>query len=131
MALDRLQSSTLTPAFTDLLTDLGDLVQKEMQLAKAEVTEKITSRLQASIWMAGAGLVALVAVLLVVEAAAFAIASVGLALHWSCLLVAAVLAASAIAIFFYGRSLAEDDLMPKRSARQINQDIRTAKEQLT
>jgi hypothetical protein len=47
------------------------------------------------------------------------------------LLVAAVLAASAIAIFFYGRSLAEDDLMPKRSARQINQDIRTAKEQLT
>jgi hypothetical protein len=46
MALDRLQSSTLTHAFTDLLTDLGDLVQKEMQLAKAEVTEKITSRLQ-------------------------------------------------------------------------------------
>jgi hypothetical protein len=78
MALDRLQSSTLTPAFTDLLTDLGDLVQKEMQLAKAEVTEKITSRLQASIWMAGAGLVALVAVLLVVDAAVFAIASVGL-----------------------------------------------------
>jgi hypothetical protein len=38
MALDRLQSSTLTHAFTDLLTDLGDLVQKEMQLAKAEVT---------------------------------------------------------------------------------------------
>jgi hypothetical protein len=41
--------------------------------------------------MAGAGLVALVAVLLVVEAAVFAIASVGLALHWSCLPVAAVL----------------------------------------
>jgi hypothetical protein len=131
MALDRLQSSTLTHAFTDLLADLGDLVQKEMQLAKAEVTEKITSRLQASIWMVGAGLLALVAVLLVVEAAVFAMASLGLALHWSCLLVAAVLAAGAIAIFSYGRSLAEDDLMPKRSARQLNQDIRTAKEQLT
>ena len=78
MALDRLQNSGLTHAFTDLLADLGDLLQKEIQLAKAEVTEKITSRLQASIWMVGAGLLALIAVLLVVEAAVFAIASFGL-----------------------------------------------------
>jgi hypothetical protein len=131
MALDRLQNSGLTHAFTDLLADLGDLQQKEIQLAKAEMTEKITSRLQASVWMVGAGLLALIAVLLVVEAAVFAIASFGLALHWSCLVVAAVLAGAAVAIFFYGRSLAESDLMPKRSARQISQDIRTAKEQLT
>ena len=53
MALDRLQHSGLAQAFTDLLADLGDLLQKEMQLAKAEVTEKITSRLKASIWMVG------------------------------------------------------------------------------
>ena len=131
MALDRLQNSGLTNAFTDLLADLGDLLQKEIQLAKAEVTEKIGSRLQASVWMVAAGLLAFIVVLLVVEAAVFAVASFGLALHWACLVVAGVLAAAAIATFFYGRSLAEDDLMPKRSARQINQDIRTAKEQLT
>ena len=131
MALDRLQNSGLTHAFTDLLADLGDLLQKEIQLAKAEVTEKIGSRLQASIWMVGAGLLAFIVVLLVVEAAVFAVASFGLALHWACLVVAAVLAAAALAIFFYGRSLAEGDLMPTRSARQISQDIRTAKEQLT
>jgi hypothetical protein len=40
MALDRLQNSALTRAFTDLLGDLGNLVQKEMQLAKAEIIEK-------------------------------------------------------------------------------------------
>jgi hypothetical protein len=131
MALDRLQNSALTRAFTDLLGDLGDLVQKEMQLAKAEVTEKITSRLQASIWMVAAGVLALMAGLLVVEAAVFAIASFGLALYWSCLVVAAVLAAAAIAAFLYGRSVPEGDLLPERSARQISQDIRTAKEQLT
>jgi hypothetical protein len=44
MALDRLQNAGLTRAFTDLLADLGGLVQKEMKLAKAEVTEKITVR---------------------------------------------------------------------------------------
>lgn len=131
MALDRLQHSGLAQAFTDLLADLGDLLQKEMQLAKAEVTEKITSRLKASIWMVGAGLLALIAGLLVVEAAVFAIASFGLALHWACLVVAGVLAAGALAAFYYGRSVADDDLLPKRSARQISQDIRTAKEQLT
>lgn len=131
MALDRLQHSGLAQAFTDLLADLGDLLQKEMQLAKVEVTEKITSRLKASIWMVGAGLLALIAGLLVIEAAVFAIASFGLALHWACLVVAGVLAAGALAAFYYGRSVADDDLLPKRSARQISQDIRTAKEQLT
>jgi Putative Actinobacterial Holin-X, holin superfamily III len=73
----------------------------------------------------------LIAGLLVVEAAVFAIASFGLALHWACLVVAAVLAAAAIAAFSYGRSAMDDDLIPKRSVRQISQDIRTAKEQLT
>ena len=131
MALDRLQNSALAQAFTGLLADFGDLAQKEMQLAKAEVTEKITSWLHASIWMVAAGLLALIALLLVVEAAVFAIASFGLALHWACLVVAAVLAAAAITAFYYGRSVADDDLLPKRSARQISQDIRTAKEQLT
>jgi uncharacterized protein YacL len=131
MAHDRLRNSGLTQAFSDLLADLADLVQKEMQLAKAEVTEKITSRMRASVWMVTAGLLGLIVGLLVVEAAVFAIASFGLALHWSCLLVAAALAAAAIAAFYYGRSVAEDDLLPKRSARQISQDIRTAKEQLT
>ena len=131
MALDRLQNSALAQAFTGLLADFGDLAQKEMQLAKAEVTEKITSWLHASIWMVAAGLLALIALLLVVEAAVFAIASFGLALHWACLVVAAVLAAAAIAAFYHGRSVADDDLLPKRSARQISQDIRTAKEQLT
>lgn len=131
MALDRLQHSGLAQAFTDLLADLGDLLQKEVQLAKAEVTEKITSRLKASIWMVGAGLLALIAGLLGVEAAVFAIASFGLALHWACLVVAGVLAAGALAAFYYGRSVADDDLLPERSVRQISQDIRTAKEQLT
>jgi hypothetical protein len=131
MAHDRLRNSGLTQAFTDLLADLADLVQKEMQLAKAEVTEKITSRLRASIWVVAAGLLGLIAGLLALEAAVFAIASFGLALHWSCLLVAAVLSAAAIGAFYYGRSVTEDDLLPKRSARQISQDIRTAKEQLT
>ena len=116
---------------TDLLADLADLVRKEMQLAKAEVTEKIASGLRASVWMVTAAVFGLIAALLMVEAAVFAIASFGLALHWSCLLVAAVLAAGAAAAFYHARSLVEEDFLPTRTAKQITQDIKTAKEQLT
>jgi putative superfamily III holin-X len=131
MAHERLRNSGLAQALTDLLADLADLLRKELQLAKTEITEKITSRLRASVWMVVAGVVGLVAALLLVEAAMFAIASFGLALHWSCLLVAAVLAAGAAAAFYHGRSIAEDELLPTRTVKQVTQDIKTAKEQLT
>jgi hypothetical protein len=81
--------------------------------------------------MVAAGLLAMVAGLLVVQAAVFAIASFGLSLYWSCLLVAAILIAGAAAVFYHGRALAEEDLLPTRTARQISQDIKTTKEQLT
>ena len=131
MAYERLRNSGLTQALSDLFGDLGDLVQKEIQLAKAEITDKITSRLRASVWMVVAGLLGLIVALLVVEAAVFALASLGLELHWACLLVAAVLAAAGAAAFYHGRSVAETELLPTRSVRQITQDIKTAKEQLT
>jgi hypothetical protein len=131
MAYERLRNSGLTQALSDLFGDLGDLVQKEIQLAKAEITDKITSRLRASVWMVAAGYLGLIAALQVVEAAVFALASLGLELHWACLLVAAVLAAAGAAAFYHGRSVAETELLPTRSVRQITQDIKTAKEQLT
>ena len=61
MAYERLRNSGLTQGLTDLLADLSDLVQKEIQLAKAEVTEKITSRLRASVWMMAAAILGLIA----------------------------------------------------------------------
>jgi uncharacterized protein YacL len=131
MAHERLRNSGLAQALTDLLADLADLLRKELQLAKTEITEKIVSRLRASVWMVVAGGLGMVAALLLVEAAVFAIASFGIALHWSCLLVAAVLAAAAAAAFFQGRAAAQDELLPTRTAKQISQDIKTAKEQLT
>jgi hypothetical protein len=131
MVHDRLRNSALAQALSDLFADLADLLQKELHLAKTEITEKITSRLRASVWMVVAGVVGMVAALLLVEAAVFAIASFGLALHWSCLLVAAILAAGAAAAFYHGRSIAEDELLPTRTVKQVTQDIKIAKEQLT
>jgi Putative Actinobacterial Holin-X, holin superfamily III len=131
MAHDRLRDSGLVQALTDLFADLADLLQKELQLAKTEITEKLFSRLRASAWMAVAGVLGLIAILLLIEAAVFGIASFGIALHWACLIVAGMLIAAGAAAFFQGRVAAEGELLPTRTAKQISQDIKVAKEQLT
>jgi protein-S-isoprenylcysteine O-methyltransferase Ste14 len=131
MAFETIQNSTAARMIADLLGDLSDLVQKEIRLARAEVMDKISRRLEASIWFAVAGLLAFVVLLLVVEAIVFGLASLGLPLHWSCLVVAVVLAAIAGAAFYYGRASSRESLVPTRSVRQINEDLRTAKEQLS
>lgn len=130
MAHEAIKDSTLIKALGDLFTDLSDLVRKEIRLARAEMTEAVSSGVQAGAWMAAAGLLALIVALLLVQAAVFAIASLGLALHWACLIVAAVLAAAAAGAFFYGRSLARGRLTPRKTLKQINRDIGTAREQL-
>jgi hypothetical protein len=80
--------------------------------------------------MVVAGVLGMIAVLLLIEAAVFGIASFGLALHWSCV-VAGLLVAAAAAAFFQGRAAAEGEPLPIRTAKQISQDIKVAKEQLT
>ena len=128
---ERLGNSDLIQALGAVLGDLSDLVQKEIRLAKAEVTERLTSKLQAGVWMGVAALFGLLTAVLIIEASVLAIASYGIPLYWACLLVAVVLGAAGLASFYHGRSLAERELMPKRALRQVAQDIKTAKEQLT
>jgi Putative Actinobacterial Holin-X, holin superfamily III len=131
MALERLKDATLPHALSEVVADLADLLQKELRLAKAEISSKISTKLGAGIWMSTAGVLGLMAVFIVLQALIFAIASTGIAMHWSCLIVAAGLAAMAAAAFFKGRAGAQEDLTPDRTIHQIERDISTLKEQLS
>jgi len=131
MPFDGIRNSALVSTLADLLDDLPDLLKKEVRLAQAEFTEKLKDGIQASVWMIVAGALGLVTFLILIQAAIFAIASLGLALHWSCLIVAAVIGACAATAFLYGRSTMPNSLVPTRSVSQVNEDIRTVKEQLT
>jgi putative superfamily III holin-X len=130
MAHDTFRDTALVRALTDLMADLSDLVQKELRLARAEISHKLTLRLQAGVWFAMAALLGLAAFFLLLEGVVFALASAGLALHWACLLVAGILGAAAGFAFQYARTHTADDLAPSRTARQFHEAIRTAKEQL-
>jgi hypothetical protein len=131
MALDRIKDATLAQAVSNVVGDLADLFQKEMRLARAELSAKISTKLRAGVWMSAAGVFALIAGLLVVQAAVFAIASYGIALHWACLIVAGVALGFAGIAYLKGRSDAQEELVPTRTIHQIKRDIATAKEQLT
>jgi hypothetical protein len=131
MPFDGIRNSALVRTITDVLEALPDLFRKETRLALAEFSEKIKDGAKASVWIIVAGFLALIAFFILIEAAIFGIASLGLALHWSCLIVAAVICAAAAGSFLYGRSTMPDTLVPARSVREINEDIRTVKEQLT
>jgi apolipoprotein N-acyltransferase len=131
MAHEQLKTAALPRALSDVVADLADLFQKEMRLARAEISAKISTKVMGGVWMAVAGVLGLVAALVLIEALIFGIASFGVALHWSCLIVAAALLAGAAGAFFKGRADAKEDLTPNVTIRQIKQDITAAKEQLS
>jgi hypothetical protein len=131
MAHESLQGSPLITALRDLAADVSDLLRKEIRLAKAEVTEAVAGRLKAGVWMVVAGLLGIIALLLVAQALVFGIASFGIGLHWASLIVAAVLGGLAAGAFFYGRWVANTSPTPTRTRRQINADITAMREHLT
>ena len=126
------QFSSLPHAFSKVVTDLADLMQKEMQLARAELSEKLSISIRAGVWMSVAAVLAVMGGLLIVQAIVLGLsAATGIALHWSCLIVAAVLAAAAGAGFSKGRADVPEQLTPDRAINQVKQDLAVAKEQFT
>ena len=128
---EKLKDSALVGALSDVIGDLADLVQKEIRLAKTELSAKVSQKLLGGIWLAVAGGIGLLALMVLVEAAIFAIASYGIALHWSCLIVAGALAILGGAAFAKGRADAQVELTPSHSLHQIRRDVAAAKEQLS
>jgi hypothetical protein len=128
---DRLKDTALPRALSDVVGDLVDLFQKELQLARTELSEKLSSKLRAGIWMSASAAFGAGAFLLILQALVFAIASYGIAMYWACLIVAAALAALGGFAFAMGRADATEDMTPTRTIHQVKQDFATAKEQLS
>jgi hypothetical protein len=113
----------------ELSGDYADLVQKEIRLARAEIVDAVSRRVRAGALLGAAGFLGLIAFLLIIEGIVFAIAAAGLALYWSCFLVAFVLIAGAAGVYAYVRSADIPGPVLRRSLEQVRHDIRTIKEQ--
>jgi nitrate reductase gamma subunit len=130
MTPEALGKTGLARSLADVLGDISDLLVKQIQLAKSEVMANIGRGVRAGIWAGAAAFLFMLAAVTAIEALVFGIASTGIALHWACLMVAAVLAVIGIVLLIYARSAAANALIPERSIRQVNKDISVAKEQL-
>jgi hypothetical protein len=121
----------LPEALSDTLSDLADLFRKELQLARAELSSNVSTKLRGGIWLGIAGLFAVLAVALILGALVAWITTFNVSLHVSFLIVAAGVGIVAVLAYFAGRSEAQAELTPSRTIRQVKQDIETTKEQLT
>ena len=128
MSIEDLKHTALPRALADTIASAVDLFHKELTLARAEISDKVTSKLKAGGYFAASAVLGFVVLLVLVQAAIFALAARGFAMHWACLIIAAVLAVAAGAIFALGRSEANESATPDRTIKQIKQDIATAKE---
>jgi uncharacterized membrane protein (GlpM family) len=130
MTPEALGKTQLARSLSDALADTADLLSKQIQLAKSEVMANIGRGVRASMWTIAAAFLFLLTAILLIEAAVFGIASAGIAVHWACLIIAAVLAAIGLGLIVYSRQLMRNALVPERSVRQFNKDISVAKEQM-
>jgi hypothetical protein len=130
MVPNSLKDTALPRALSDALGDVADLVQKELRLARAEISQKISTKVQTAVWLSVAGTLGLITAILAIQALVFGIASYGIAMHWSCLIVAGVFACLAALAFFKSRANAAQELTPTRTLNNVKRDIAIAKEQM-
>jgi uncharacterized membrane protein YqjE len=118
-------------SFGDLFGDVTDLFGKELRLAQSELKHGLANLTQAAVLFAVTGVIALFAVFLLLVGIVHLIASFGLALHWSYMLVAVALLVIAGIIFYVPRAKASaDNLIPSRTLVLLGETARTLKEQI-
>ncbi len=117
---------------TDAISQAADLIQIEMKLARAEVTEKLVA-FKAGLYLVIAGAVlSLAALFLILQALVALLVANGVPPHWAVLIVAGATALTGIALVVAGRDrLNLIDLTPERTLNALSRDGRLAKEKLT
>jgi drug/metabolite transporter (DMT)-like permease len=120
----------------DLVADLGSsittLFRKEIQLARAETSEKISQAGGAVAVIAAGGALALGALIVLLEAVVIAIADAGLPPAAAAAIVGVVVAVLAYVLIHMGiRNLRASQLVPSRTVDALKRDAQVAEEHLS
>ena len=119
----------------DLLADLTEsittLFRQEIQLARAETSEKISQVGVAIGAIAGGAILALAALIVLLQALVIGIAEAGVPPGWASLIVGVVVAVIAYVMIHKGTSdLKASNLAPDRTMSSLKRDAQVVKEQV-
>ena len=114
----------------DLSGSISTLFRKEIQLARAETSEKITQSMVAVGAVAGGAILALAALIVLLQALVIAIAEMGVPPALAALIVGLVVAAIAYFMIHKGTNdLKASSLAPDRTMDSLRRDAQLVKEQ--
>jgi Putative Actinobacterial Holin-X, holin superfamily III len=118
----------------DLLADLTEsittLFRKEIQLARAETSEKVNQVGVAIGAIAGGAILALAALIVLLQALVIGITEAGVPAGWAALIVGVIVAVVAYVLIHKGTSdLKASNLAPQRTMDSFKRDAQVVKEQ--
>jgi drug/metabolite transporter (DMT)-like permease len=122
---------SLKELLSDLTNSVTTLFRKEIELARAEMSEKIGQATIAAGSVAAGGVLALAALIVLLQALVIALADLGLAPALSALIVGGVVAIIAFALIYKGMNdLKASSLAPTRTVEALRRDAHLVKEQV-
>jgi hypothetical protein len=118
----------------DLLADLTEsittLFRQEIQLARAETSEKLTQVGVAIGAIAGGAILALAALIVLLQALVIGITEAGVPAGWAALIVGVIVAVIAYVLIHKGTNdLKASNLAPDRTMSSLKRDAQVVKEQ--
>ena len=114
----------------DLSGNVSTLMRKEIQLARAETSEKVSQAAVAVGSILAGGVLALAALIVLLQALVIALTNAGIPAGWSALIVGVMVAGIAYALIHKGTTdLKAGNLVPERTVDSLKQDAQTLKEQ--
>lgn len=120
-----------TSIISDVLSHVSNLIRKEVDLARAEMSENLTHAGVAIGMIAGALIVALVALNVLAAALVAALTELGIDGGWAALIVGVLFAVIALVMAMKGvNDLKASSLAPTRTAKNVRRDAEAVKEAL-
>ncbi len=126
---DDVNPQTIHALLGEALRESTDLARKELALFKTEMTDNIRTLVLAVAMIAGAAVVALVALIFLLQALVDWLATVVGSDALAALIVGAVMAAIAVGLGLYGRStMSSTTLAPTRTVESVRRDAEVISE---
>jgi hypothetical protein len=122
---------TVPELFTSVVSQLADLVRTEGQLARAEISEKMTLAATGLGFIVGGAILLMPALVVLLEAAVAALVDNGIAPYWAALIVGGACLLLGLILLLIGVSwLRSGRLMPDKTIHQLQRDAATARSQV-